>query len=188
MGRLVWSALGASVGLEGKPCVKIAPGSPLGERCGVFVTLRCGETLRGCVGTVQATEPLAVSVVEKAISAALHDSRFPPLAANELDSLHVEVSLLSALERLQGAPADIRASVRPGTHGLYLRRGTVRGLLLPQVCTAYGWDAGEFLRQTAWKAGMGPEEWQDPACEVFVFTVECFEAERPHGALPDQVG
>jgi AMMECR1 domain-containing protein len=46
---------------------------------GVFVTLHIRGRLRGCIGVIEAQEPLGEAVVRCAASAALHDPRFPPL-------------------------------------------------------------------------------------------------------------
>ena len=50
---------------------------------GVFVTLTQQGRLRGCIGSMEASEPLVSSVAESAYNAAFKDPRFPQLAAQE---------------------------------------------------------------------------------------------------------
>jgi len=57
--------------------------------------------LRGCVGQLVARFPLFEAVREAATSAAFRDSRFFPLAEDELPRVQIEVSVLSPLEKLE---------------------------------------------------------------------------------------
>ena len=70
--------------------------SKLMEKCGVFVTLNSvhgGEkALRGCIGLPYPTIPLVQAVIEAALSAAMRDPRFPPVALDELDSFAFPVA------------------------------------------------------------------------------------------------
>src|SRR3979490_2151244 len=59
---------------------------------GAFVTLHRNSQLGGCVGQVESPGPLADTVARAAISAALHDSRFPPVEDHEVSSLDIEIS------------------------------------------------------------------------------------------------
>ena len=60
-----------------------------------FVTLHKHGELRGCVGSLVATQPLVRDVSHHAFAAGFKDPRFPPVVANELESLHVHISVLS---------------------------------------------------------------------------------------------
>jgi AmmeMemoRadiSam system protein A len=144
----------------------------LSERRGAFVSLYCRGTLRGCVGQVENPGPLAEVVARSAISAALHDTRFPPIGSEEVASLEIEISVLTAPERIQ--PETIVA----GTHGLLVARGAFRGLLLPQVAAERNWSARRLLEETCVKAGLPRDAWQDPATEVLGFTAEIYSEKR----------
>ncbi|HTH02693.1 MAG TPA: AmmeMemoRadiSam system protein A [Vicinamibacterales bacterium] len=141
---------------------------PVPEASGVFVTIKHRGELRGCLGTLQCDRGLAGEVVRCAADAATEDPRFPPVSADELPELAVEVSVLGPLE-----PIDPRApgAIVIGRHGLVAERGVRRGLLLPQVATEWGWTVEQFLRQTCLKAGLEPDAWQRDA------RVSRFEAE-----------
>jgi AmmeMemoRadiSam system protein A len=138
-----------------------------------FVTLREGRSLRGCIGFVQAVKPLVEAVAHCAVSAATADPRFPPVRAEELPHLSLEVSVLTPL-----TPLPDPGALEVGRHGLLVRRDGRHGLLLPQVAVEYGWDRATFLRQTCLKAGLPPDAWERGA-ELLVFTVEHFSDDRP---------
>jgi AmmeMemoRadiSam system protein A len=138
---------------------------PLKEVHGVFVSLHHGNDLRGCIGNVHAASPLYRSVAECAVAAAVGDPRFMPLTATELASVEFEISVLSPLERVH----HIR-DIEIGKHGLLISKKKGRGLLLPQVATAYGWSRERFLEETCRKAGLKPDDWKQDA------TIESFSA------------
>ena len=140
---------------------------------GAFVTLRTrgsGE-LRGCIGHVEADQPLVSTVRRMAVAAATQDPRFPLVTLEELDALRLEISVLSPL-----APIDPE-DVEVGRHGLLLRFRGRSGLLLPQVPVAQRWDRDTFLGHTCRKAGLPPDTWRDPACELLAFTAIVFGEE-----------
>jgi AmmeMemoRadiSam system protein A len=155
------------------------------ERQGVFVTLRAGRRLRGCIGVIQPEEPLGDSIVRCAISAALHDPRFPPTRLDELDELQIEISLLSPM-----APIKLQ-EIEIGRHGLLVCCGGRRGLLLPQVASEHHLSAHEFLEEACRKAELPRDAWLDPDTEVFGFTCEVFsdaihlvDSQAPHKPKP----
>lgn len=144
------------------------PPKRLMEAGAAFVTLKRGNELRGCVGVLSATKPLVDTVGEMAVSAALNDPRFPPVAASELDDLTIEISVLSS-------PRPIRPEqIEVGVHGLVLVRGLNRGVLLPQVATENAWDRETFLAHTCLKAGLPEDAWRDPQTSILAFTAEVF--------------
>ena len=130
-----------------------------------FVSLHKHGRLRGCVGHIGFDTPLPLLVPEIAQAAARNDARFPPVLPDEVPELEVEISVLSSFFPIE--PDQIVA----GTHGLLVRQGLHRGLLLPQVATAAGWDAPRFLREACRKAGLDPDAWKHGA------TVEAFTAD-----------
>lgn len=154
--------------------VRGLPPPSLTPRCGtaaggVFVTVRCGGELRGCIGHLADCPRLEEEVARVAVSAATRDPRFPPVSVDELATLSVEISILEAPVRID--PAD-PARIRVGTDGVIVRRGDRQGLLLPQVAAEYGWDAAALLAATCRKAGLPPDEWRRPGCDVYVFQAE----------------
>jgi AmmeMemoRadiSam system protein A len=140
------------------------------ERPGAaFVTLHVGGELQGCIGSLQLEGSLWDTVHEMAIAAARRDPRFPPLAARDLASLEVEISVLGSPRRISN-PAEIEI----GRHGLEIRRGRRRGLLLPQVAVEHDFDRERFLAETCRKAGLPADSWRDPETEIWIFEAEVF--------------
>jgi uncharacterized protein len=124
-----------------------------------FVTLRIGGRLRGCMGSLEATEPLVVNVAKNAYSAAFRDPRFAPLARDEFPQIGIHLSVLSRPEPLEFETEEqLLAQVRPGVHGVTLIEGNRRATLLPAV-----WDSvsepGEFLTHLKRKAGLPVDYW-----------------------------
>lgn len=141
-----------------------------GNGGGAFVTLRRASDgeLRGCVGQLESDEPLVRIVAAMAVAAASRDSRFEPVAAGELLSLRVEISVLSPL-----APIEPHA-VEVGRHGLAVRLRERRGVLLPQVAVEHAWDRETFLAQTCLKAGLPKDAWRQPGIGISGFTATVF--------------
>ena len=143
--------------------------SVFSEKSGLFVTLTGEYGLRGCIGFITGVEPLKEAVVTLAREAAFHDPRFPGLCPEELDSVTIEISLLSPLARV----TDL-SKIRAGYHGLVIRKGVRSGLLLPQVATENHWDRDQFITHTCLKAGLSPEAAFRPETELYTFTAEVF--------------
>jgi hypothetical protein len=147
------------------------------ELGGVFVTLH-SEVLRGCVGYPYASKTIKDALIDSAISAALYDYRFPPVRAEELTRIRVEITLLTKPKRIDG-PTDIVV----GKHGIIVKKGQQQGLLLPQVATDCKWTQQEFLDQTYMKAGLNPSERN---AEIFVFEGQVFSELRPGGEVVER--
>jgi len=146
-----------------------------GESRALFVTLRRGGSLRGCIGTLAPEGDLARTVPKFALRAAFEDPRFPPLEPHELSECAIEISVLTPpllVENLE--------EIVVGRDGLILEVAGRRGLLLPQVATEWGFDRETFLSELSQKAGLPPDAWRDPEARVFSFQAEVFtEEEEP---------
>ncbi len=141
----------------------------LRENRGAFVSLHRKGHLRGCIGYIQAVKPLFQTIQEMALSAAFQDPRFDPLAADELDDLDIEISVLTPFKEI----TDVD-EIEVGKHGIMLNKGAFSGLLLPQVATEYGWDRDTFLDHTCMKAGLPPGAWKDADTKIFIFSADVF--------------
>ncbi len=142
-----------------------------------FVTLMIGDHLRGCIGRIGGELPLAQTVAVCAVDAATVDPRFPSLRPAELPRVHLEISVLSPLEKI-ATPTDIEV----GRHGLLIRLGAASGLLLPQVATEYGWDVTQFLQHTCEKAGLQRDAYLSPAAKIYRFEAIIIEETQRHAA------
>lgn len=142
------------------------------EASGAFVTLHQHGRLRGCIGYIQRLKALHETVVECAISAALQDPRFHPVRPEEVDDLHIEISVLSPFFEIKPEEVEV------GKHGLMISRGMQRGLLLPQVATELNWTREQFLEETCGKAGLERDAWQKGA-KIEAFTAFIFAEPQP---------
>jgi len=127
-----------------------------------FVSLhnRDGE-LRGCIGRLEAEEPLREQIHANARAAAFRDSRFAPLAVHEWPGLRIEVSLLGPLGLIAARnEAEALATVRPGIDGLVLSWRGRRATFLPQVWQQLPAPAA-FLAALKNKAGLRADFWAD---------------------------
>jgi AmmeMemoRadiSam system protein A len=152
-----------------EPALPRATGA-LAELRGAFVSLhrRSDGELRGCVGVLRPEEPLASAVSRMAVAAATQDDRFDPVGAAELADLSIEISALSRLAPIR--PEEIEL----GRHGLLVRAGDKRGVLLPRVPVDHGWDRDLFLAQTCRKAGLAADAWTDRDTQLQGFTATVF--------------
>ena len=139
-----------------------------------FVTLTKNGRLRGCIGTLEAYRPLVEDVQEHAIAAALHDPRFPPLKADELAEIEIEISRLTAPVHLDYENADdLLSKLRPDIDGVILRDGFKRATYLPQVWEQL-LDAEEFLSYLCQKMGLPEDAWRYKKMDVLTYQVEEF--------------
>jgi len=163
--RLAHQAIASAI--EHTP-ISLSPSSPhLAEPRGVFTTLYSRGNLRGCIGHVFPVVSLYRAVIETARAAAFDDTRFGPLAPEELAELEVSLSVLSPLRAIAAEQIEL------GRHGLLISRDGRRGLLLPQVPIEQGWDRVTFLEQVSLKAGLPRNAWQSGAA-IEAFTAEVF--------------
>ncbi len=147
----------------------IAPTSPgLNLHSGCFVTVKQKGDLRGCIGNFVSEQPLFQLVQEMAVSAATRDPRFYPMKAADLADFTLDISVLSPLEKAASVE-----EIQVGKHGIYIVKGSYRGVLLPQVATEYGWNRDQFLQHTCTKAGLPQDAWQGE-CEIYIFSAQVF--------------
>lgn len=104
----------------------------------LFVTWDKNGNLRGCIGTFQPQET-EKGIQKFALTAALHDTRFPPIKLSELASMEVSVTLLANF-----TPITKWDNWDIGAHGLKLSftldGGYYSGTFLPSVASEQGWD------------------------------------------------
>ncbi len=139
-----------------------------------FVTLTKHGELRGCVGALEAYQPLVEDVRDHVLAAAFDDYRFPPLHPEELAEIEIEISRLTPPVPVQYRNSDdLIKKIRPEIDGVILRDGHRRATFLPQV-----WEKltqpEMFLSHLCQKMGSDPEAWRFKKLEVFIYQVEMF--------------
>jgi uncharacterized protein (TIGR00296 family) len=158
----------------------------LKEKSGVFVTLNSTTgsrvSLRGCIGRPYPSQPLVEAVIDSSVDSAVNDPRFPPVTPKELDTIIVDLSVLTPPKKIEySKPEDLLNLVKVGRDGLIAVRGMWRGLLLPQVPVDWKWDTLEYLEHTCNKAGLPEDAWKDPKTEFMSFQAVIFGEENPRG-------
>lgn len=146
--------------------------------CGAFVTLNKNGRLRGCIGRFSATEPLYQVIQKMAVAAAFQDYRFDPVQQGEMESIDVEISVLSPLKQITGID-----EFELGKQGIYMVKGNRSGTFLPQVAAQTGWSKDEFLGHCARdKAGIGWDGWKD--AELYTYEALVFGEKELQTAEP----
>jgi AmmeMemoRadiSam system protein A len=144
-------AIGAHLeGRDAQPPTE--PVGPLATPAPVFVTLRLGGRLRGCIGELEAhCRDLVEETMDRAVAAAVNDPRFPPLTLDELPRTSIEISILSPLE-----PVQSEADLDPKIYGIEIQdEYGHRAVLLPDI---EGVDTVEKqIAVTREKAWIGPD-------------------------------
>ncbi|MDE5872597.1 MAG: AmmeMemoRadiSam system protein A, partial [Lachnospiraceae bacterium] len=128
------------------------PEEMLSKQAGVFVSIKKDGRLRGCIGTIEATQSsIAKEIVANAISASTRDPRFSPIKQAELPWLTISVDVLGDTEKISSTDElDVKH------YGVIVTRGRRRGLLLPNL---EGVDTvEEQLAIAKQKAGIAEDE------------------------------
>ena len=130
-----------------------------------FVTLHKNGALRGCIGALEAYQPLINDIAEHAFAAAFKDPRFPGLEQNEFEQLDIEISVLGKPDLIEfESEEDLLQQIRPNIDGLILEHGYNRGTFLPSVWEQLP-DKNDFLNHLKIKAGFS-ERWWDNGVEI----------------------
>ena len=139
---------------------------------GCFVTLHLRGELRGCIGSLEPTAPLAEAVSRQSFGAAFRDPRFHPLSVGEQPDISLSISVLSELEAMTvHSEQDLLAQLRPGIDGLLITAGDKRATFLPAVWASLP-EPGDFVAELKRKAGLGGE-WTSEI-SVSHYTTESF--------------
>ena len=175
----IMQELGQSVPAEESEMLKTGLNDErLQSHCGTFVTLKKHDQLRGCIGTLAATESIVGGVRHNAVNSAFHDPRFSPLGNKELADIQIEISVLTEPRPLEYSDdADLIKKLRVNVDGVILRKGYASATFLPQV-----WEqlprAKDFLGHLCLKAGLSRDAWQTSKLEIMTYQVQYFEEDR----------
>jgi uncharacterized protein (TIGR00296 family) len=186
--NLARKAVDDIVNTKQKPKIPEDTPENLYKKSGVFVTLNSiiggRVSLRGCIGRPYPSLPLVEATIDSAVDSTINDPRFPPVTSQELDTILVDLSVLTPPKKIQYTkPEELLELVKVGRDGLIAVRGMFRGLLLPQVPVDWKWNTREFLEHTCNKAGLPADIWKDPETEFMSFQAEIFGEETPRGKI-----
>jgi MEMO1 family protein len=156
----------------------------LGRPSGAFVTLykrpvsglahEGHKELRGCIGYILPMKGLAQAVVDNAVGASSRDPRFSPVEASELNSLQIDINVLTP-----PTPVASYKDIKLGQDGVILYKNLKQAVFLPSVATEFGWTLEEMLSQLSIKASFGRDGWRTGA-RFDVFQAQSFEEEIEH--------
>lgn len=160
------------------PEIKIeAYSQSLQEQGASFVTLhsKVERKLRGCIGSLEAYQPLIHDVQLHAVAAALEDYRFPPVRYEEVEKLHIEISRLTPPKLISySEPRQLPDLLRVGIDGVILKDGSRRATFLPQVWQQLP-EPEMFLDHLCLKMGGVSELWRIKKLDVLTYEVEEFQ-------------
>jgi hypothetical protein len=143
----------------------------------VFVTLRDAQgALRGCIGRIYPEEFLDLAVQLMTIESAVKDRRFPPVRPDEVDSLTIEISILSYPQRVCTIDA-----IHLGTHGIILKRDKYKGVFLPEVAKSYPLKEDFLEELCGQKAKLERNCWRDLRVQMDTFTSLHFSEKELNG-------
>ncbi len=160
--QIAWQSLrhGSQYGRPLEPDLDALPDT-LAEPAACFVTLHKGGLLRGCIGSMEASEPLAKAAAWAAFSAGFRDPRFPSLAQEEMDKLTLEISILSPMQDMPvSSEQDLLSTLRPGIDGLLLEEHWRHAVYLPSVWQQLPVPL-DFVRQLKLKGGWPANYWSE---------------------------
>ena len=165
------------VGIRGDPIPKLeltALPPKLIRPGATFITLTKKQELRGCIGSLEATRPLAEDVQVHAVAAALEDFRFPPVQEAEIPRISIEISRLTTPEKITFEdPEELISQIRPGIDGVVIKKGIRRATFLPQVWEKVP-EVEIFLEMLCRKMGASAECWRSKSVEIYTYKVEKF--------------
>ncbi len=148
-----------------KPCLPNSQDIPLALNLkqASFVTLLVKQQLRGCIGHLDAIQPLAVDVAQNAYYAAFKDTRFTPLTKKEWPKIEIHLSILSLPKIIKfSSEQNLIEQLVPYQDGLILEDQNMRATFLPSVWKNLP-EPDLFLQQLKLKAGFQRDYWSDTA-------------------------
>jgi uncharacterized protein (TIGR00296 family) len=162
-------------------------GKSFHQKQGVFVTLHTfpNHELRGCIGIPLPVMTLQDAIIESAQSVT-RDPRFPPLSETELNTIIVEITVLTKPELIKvKQPQEYPAHIDIGRDGLIVELNFYKGLLLPQVPIEQAWNKEDYLSHTCMKAGLLPDAWLEKTIKISKFQGQIFTETQPHGPIKE---
>lgn len=140
-----------------------------------FVTLTIREKLRGCIGVLEAYQPLILDVQGHAVAAAMADYRFPDVREEELQQINIEVSRLTPVHPMDySSHEELVSKLQVNVDGVLIKAGGRKATFLPQVWEKVP-DPEQFLSQLCMKMGAPPDLWRGKQLQVYTYQVEKFK-------------
>ncbi|MBR2068361.1 MAG: AmmeMemoRadiSam system protein B [Candidatus Gastranaerophilales bacterium] len=136
-----------------------------------FVTLKKQGTLRGCIGSIIAHQPLISDIVQHALDSAFNDPRFHPLEKSEIDDLEIDISLLSEPKQIHfKSEEELLNKIIPNKDGVIIKDKGHQAVYLPSVWQDLP-NKKVFLNSLKMKAGLSANHFSD-TFEAYKFEAE----------------
>lgn len=165
--------------LAGEPLPPVPSEGVFSQNGAAFVTLHTkpDHDLRGCIGTIAAYRPLGDDIAAHAVDAAVGDPRFNAMTAGELESVEIEISVLSEPKELSYRSVDeLLEALRPGIDGVVIKHGGYSATFLPTVWEQLP-DKELFLAHLCQKAGLPHDFYTTGKLTVYLYQSEVFSEE-----------
>ena len=128
--------------------------------------------LKGSAAVLETEKPILDNLLESAILAM---GKPPGIGLDELPVVEIEVSVIGGMEDITAhGVKDYSRRIALGRDGLFVRKGIMRGIMMPSVPVERKWTVQETLENMCLKAGLLKESWADPAAHIFRFTPQTF--------------
>lgn len=138
-----------------------------------FVTLHLHGKLRGCIGTLQATQPLLDAICYYAKAAACQDPRFPPMPPAEWSQISLSITLLGQLHKISANNKNqLIDQLVPRESGLYIKDESHSATFLPIVWQQLS-EPAEFVDALFEKGGWLKNSWPEHL-EAWIYSGEEF--------------
>jgi len=129
--------------------------------------------LRGSAAILDTDKPVLGNLLESAILAM---GKPLSIGLDELPVMNIEVSVIDGLEDITAPGArDYSRRIELGRDGLFVRKGIMRGIMMPSVPVDRKWTVQETLENMCLKAGLLKDSWADPAARIFRFRPQTFK-------------
>ena len=154
---------------------RVPPGAPhracMTAPAAVFVSLydKTGAS-RGSLGQTSESMPLYKAIQEMGIAAVSRDPRVPPVKAEELKDLTIEISVLGARRPVR-APSELEL----GRDGVVVSAGGKRAQMFPRAAIEGGWSAEQLLEKCCEKAGLATDAWRGADAVIEAFVTQTFD-------------
>ncbi len=137
-----------------------------------FVSIHKLGELRGCIGNLEAEEPLILNIMKNAFNAAFNDPRFVELDEEEMSEIDIEISILTKPHNLEYSDSeDLLNKLNAPEDGVVLEKEGRSATFLPSVWEHFKVDDDYnkigFLTELCLKAGLLPDDWKDAEISIY---------------------
>lgn len=143
-----------------------------GKNGACFIIILKDKKLRGCIGTLNAFQPLYEDIITNAVNAGFRDYRFHPLKKEELSEIKIKVVILSKPKKVTSQNLSLMKFKLKSGLGIILKKGPYSATFLPEVWKSIR-DKNKILEKLSIKAGLKKDDWRDS--DIYTYKTKVFE-------------